>query len=89
MAEKITENLQFKSQLWKVKKNCLFFFKFFTQYWEFLTLTIFLYLVLLFINQIKQGIKKWLNTNIYAVSYGEFENENKKDKKASKRGRTL
>ena len=56
MGGKITENLGFKSPLRKVKKFLSFFlfiFKFFTQNWVSLILTIFWYLVLLFRNQIK------------------------------------
>ena len=48
MGGKITENLGFKSPLWKVKTFLFFFlsiFKFFTQNWVSLILTTFLYLV--------------------------------------------
>ena len=56
VGRKITENLGFESPLLKFKIFCpffLFIFKFFTQNWVSLILTIFWYLVLLFRNQIK------------------------------------
>ena len=73
MGGKITEILEFKSPLWKVKIFSFFFlfiFKFFTQKW------------ISFINIwfVKQGIPKWLKTKICSFLLENLKMKRKKDK---------